>query len=256
MAMESFTAYFDESETHSTVLPTGEAQEIPRDKRVVVVAGFLANVEQWERLENEWDSVFGQHDLPREAPFHMVDFAQSVGVFKPFVGKASERQRFLSQLIGLLALRVKCSIACALRLRDYDDADARLTVRETVNPYTLCALSAIRKGMRWAEHYGAAELRIVFEHGFLAAGQLLDICKRDNFPLPSFELKGKWRALQAADMVAWESQKLWKKVMGQDERSVRKSMKAIARIRSDWADYLPRNILASCEHLGCVPRGV
>jgi hypothetical protein len=249
---QEFTAYFDESETQS-VFKAGAVKTLPRENRAVIIAGFLATAEQWERLEENWECIFEQYAFPRGTFFHMVEFAQSVGAFEVFRGNTEERQRFLSQLIGLLQVRVRRSIARALRLKDYDDLDAGLALTEKASPYTFCALAAIEQATKWAKGYGG-ELKVVFEYGFPDAGQLLELCRHDKFPIPSFEPKEKWRALQAADMVAWESQKMWKKVLKQEARPVRESMKAIRRIRNDWADYTPENLLASAQHLGCEPR--
>jgi hypothetical protein len=249
---EEFTAYFDESETQSVALSTGKMQ-IPRDKRAVVIAGFLATAQQWERLEKDWNYIFEQHDLPKGAVFHMVDFVHNADAFKVFRGKTSEQQQFLSQLIGLLNIRVRHSIVRSLLLKYYDDLDSKLCLKEKASPYTLCALAAIEGTVKYAKHYGA-NVKVIFEDGFPTPGQLVDMAARDGFPKPSFELKGQWRALQAADMVAWESQKVWKKVLEQEAPPVRESMKAIARIHNDWADYLPGNLLNSAQHLGCKPR--
>ena len=53
--MISATAYFDDS-------GTDEANPW------LVVAGFVADVHQWERFTKEWDEVLGLYGVPRGSP--------------------------------------------------------------------------------------------------------------------------------------------------------------------------------------------
>ncbi len=138
---QCITAYFDESETQSVGV-----KPLLRESRAVVIAGFLATAEQWEQLEDDWNRIFEQHKLPTDAVFHMNEFTSSLGVFGIFRGKEWERRRFLSQLIGLLEIRLQRSIARSLRVKDYDELDAKLSLRENASPYTFCALAAIEAG--------------------------------------------------------------------------------------------------------------
>ncbi len=245
---KEITAYFDESQTQSV----GTLQ-IPRHARVILVAGFIGWAEQWEHLECDWKGIFRQHHLPEQTVFHMSEFSQSVGAFKIFMDKQEERERFLSQLIGSLGIRVITSIVRAVKNIDYNELDSRLSLTENASPYTLCGMAAISCAMTETVRRGG-NLRIVFDRGFPNVGQLTELCKRKNYPIPSFEPKENWKALQAADLIAWESQKGWKKILRQEMRNTRKSMLALARIKENWADYTPENLLHTARHIGCIDR--
>ena len=245
---QDITAYFDESATQA--IGSGP---LPREKRAVIVAGFYARAEQWERLEEDWNRIFEQHGLGGQTVLHMTELTPSIGHFQVFKDDPWTKARFISQLIGLLRLRVLGSIGRSLRLHDYDELDKELTLHEKATPYTFCGMAAVEQATKSANRLNG-KLKVIFEYGFPGAGQLVGLCRRDGFPLPSFAQKKEWRALQAADLLAWESQKAWKRVLRQEGTGVRKSLRELARGHNSWRDYTRDNLLAAVRHIGCEAR--
>lgn len=78
----------------------------PDDQDVVIVAGFVATLEQWKRFHDEWRKTLTQAGI-RSGVFRMTDFeARKEGTDYPDI---PERRRpiLLNALIGLICTRTR-----------------------------------------------------------------------------------------------------------------------------------------------------
>jgi hypothetical protein len=69
----------------------------PDDTTAVVVAGFLASLEQWIEFERNWKEAVASFGV---TALHMRDFAHSNREFAAWKYDEQKRQRFLSRLIN------------------------------------------------------------------------------------------------------------------------------------------------------------
>ena len=66
----------------------------------VGMAGFVAPFGAWEVFESAWEDLMRNAGLSE--PFHMKDFAHSVGQFKPWKGKEEIRRAFFGWAMNLI----------------------------------------------------------------------------------------------------------------------------------------------------------
>lgn len=96
--MTAYTTYLDDSGT-------------PNQGRLLVVAGWVAKVEQWKKFEESWRAILDDDGIDY---FHMTEFTHSVKQFaKGWKADESRRQGFLRKLILTIQLRVRVSVSCA-----------------------------------------------------------------------------------------------------------------------------------------------
>ncbi len=94
--------FVDESGTHGASART-------------VMAGCVANVEEWARLERRWSAILGAHGLRY---VHAKELRQATGTFKNW---NFDRRKILSeQLTSLLETGVKYSLVVVLNNRDFE----------------------------------------------------------------------------------------------------------------------------------------
>jgi hypothetical protein len=96
-----FMAYLDDSGTHDGSLN-------------VTVGGFVANLEEWQHFEREWDELLTDYGI-NESPgfFHAADFEAR---HHPLYGTWSKPHRveFMRRLTGIIRRRVSAGIAASL----------------------------------------------------------------------------------------------------------------------------------------------
>jgi Protein of unknown function (DUF3800) len=91
--MAMYSAYFDES---------GH----PDDSDFLVVAGAVADVQQWVHFEREWKEVLAPLNT---TIFHAVEFESGAPPFDGLTDK--EKDELFSKLVGILCRRVEKTCA-------------------------------------------------------------------------------------------------------------------------------------------------
>lgn len=186
--MAMYSAYFDES---------GH----PDDGKFLVVAGAVADVEQWVHFEREW--------LETLAPlgtnlFHAADFEGSNPPFHNLT--ESDKDDLFEKLVGILCRRVERTCVGTISLDDYAATNAKYVFAEQYgHPYPSAARTCMGGVEEWAHRHSinVNETLFFFEDGAKHKGQVEWIAERDGLPVPVFRKKSEVTALQAGDMLAW-----------------------------------------------------
>jgi hypothetical protein len=183
-----YSAYFDESGT-------------PDDGPYMVVAGCIADVDQWVHFEREWVTAltpFGTN------VFHTADFDQRNPPFDKLTNR--EADELFARLTGIICRRINRTFSHAIPLAQYDAINSEYLLAECYGfPYPATARICISHVVAWAQQYHVPkeELLYFFEDGAKHKGQLEWIAERDGLSIPVFRKKAEVVALQAADVAAW-----------------------------------------------------
>ena len=208
-----FTGYFDDS-GHIT------------NKKVLLVCGFVATVEQWALFEKEWAAVLRlpQFDLDY---LHMKEFTHYAGKFAKFENNLLLQRALFSTLYELLEMRTQATFGCTVLLEDYARVNAEYELRERCgHPFAVAGCVAITKAIGWMEKHRPAErINFVFDRGTDGWGDLRDVAGRiwTDEVIPIEGTFKKQLALQAADHVAWEQHRFFTKAV--DTKFATKSVK-------------------------------
>jgi hypothetical protein len=141
----------------------GNAQKHP----VVIVAGFIANLQQWETLDYLWKLAHREAGV--ELPFHMADFvsacnnpkyAEQRNARADYVNLAKnpkDAELFTKHLATALLTCVHCGISSVVPLELYQQVNSLLDLRSLVPPYALAARMAIEKLHQWENQFAIGE---------------------------------------------------------------------------------------------------
>ena len=200
--MSFFTGYFDAS---------GDARKHP----VVIVAGFLANLQQWTMLDHLWKKAHTEHRA--DLPFHMVEFvsacsnrkyAQQSNARPDYVrigADPKEAELFIKHLATAIITTVHCGISSVVPMQLYDEVDSVLDLRSVIPPYALAARMCIEKLHQWETLFELGEAaEYVFEAGDFEQGKFTELMVDEGQVVPLYQKKTEFSGLQAADMYAWE----------------------------------------------------
>jgi len=248
-----FTCYFDASGG--------------KDLKVMIVSGWISEINQWELFEGDWRILLAHYDLPY---FHMKEFAHSKGPFASWKGKEGQRSNFLRMAVDTIANRVHRGFTCVVEYESFYAIDAEYELsKEAGNPYSLAARDCMAHANLWLKKSRRGiSVDYVFEDGDGGKGLLLDMIDRHNkvvtgfdtisLPIfrPSRDREGQKGIiqLQAADFAAYEWLKAYR--TGDDEPlyKYRKSVQALARIPSWVGKYTKTNLIEMCEKAGIPKR--
>ena len=241
-----FTAYLDDSGS-------------PDDTLAVVVAGFVASDEQWERFERNWNATLKQFGVPL---FHMREFAHSVGAFYKFKGNREDREWLLRQLLSHIKLRVRHSCGHAVIMNDFRKVSSSHAMEAIdITPYSLCGRTCLASVSAWAKRWGIAEsqIRYVFEDGSRGKGTLEQRILRDKGITPEFKKKHESIPLQAADLFAYEllagNRAIFERGVDSFDalRYPIRQLSDLLRQPLDWGTYSLKDLEEFCKNAG-VPR--
>lgn len=244
-----FASYFDAS-GHS------EDQNCP----FVVVAGYIANINQWKALEIALNERLREHRI--SGPFHMVDFmarSKSTSPFHKWDGDDAEAEKLLKELTALAQLFPLASISCIVDLSEYREVEKTYDVRGTLPPFALGArtcMAHLYEG--WLNVYGISsnEIECVFEDGDFGRGKFLDAMRADGMPAPIFKAKKDFAALQAADHLAWEHYHYLKKELANEHNPARISFRLLRWIPHITVHYPKANLIELCNFKGIKPKSI
>jgi hypothetical protein len=180
-----------------------------------VLAGFVANVSQWERFTDLWEAKL--HENPRIEYFKMSEAMGLHEQFKDFAGP--ERDEKVMALAQLAHDHIEARVDCVIARTDYDDLIKPIAGRRfrfMKDPYFLCFYALIRELSEFHFRIGLphVNMRLVFDkHGKVGHRALRywhkarEIIDPERAALlnsePYFEDDFDFNPLQAADMYAW-----------------------------------------------------
>lgn len=241
--MAMFTAYFDGS---------GHADSTA----TVVVAGFIAPIDQWLKFETSWKECLAEFGV---TSLHMKHFAHSRGEYSKWKDDEKKRQAFLGKLIKIIKRRTARSFASAVRMEDYRKVDLRFQISEYTRPYPLAAMTCVTKLIKTPTLAGVDKNQIlyVFEHGDQDQGQLAKTMEEAYRITPVFWKKDRSVAFQAADLLAYEQfnvntalSKLAAKEVLEFEK-LRFPLRALSEMpgSEDWGVHLEDDMTDSCKKI-------
>ena len=183
--MTDYAAYFDDS---------GH----PDGQEAVIVAGFIASREQWQKLELEWQEVLRHYGLDH---FHMKDFQHDKD------RRFHQKEAILRRLVKTIENHTIRPIAHIVLMEEYRKVNEKYAMQEVLGaPYAMAGRSVARSLNIWkAENMSPSDtLPVYFEDGSKHKGDFIDAMHRDQLQPPTFVKNKKVVAFQAADLFAWE----------------------------------------------------
>ena len=215
--MAMYSAYFDES---------GH----PDSGKYLVVAGAVADVDQWVHLDREWKGVL--EPLGIEV-FHATDFEERK---RPFDSLSDpRREELLMSLVRIICRRVEKTLSSAVELSQHAAVNGKYVFSECYAfPYPQVARACIGYVEEWATKHQVprAEIGYFFEDGAKHKGQIQWIAERDGIPVPDFREK-KRTPLQVGDLLAW-SHNLFLSSGGKIPSLYRKALDVLDRSSTEW----------------------
>jgi hypothetical protein len=234
--MAMYTAYFDESGS-------------PDEGKALVVAGYVASVEQWLKFDDEWREALARERVKR---FHMRDFAHSKREFESWQGDQKRRTAFIKTLVKIIRANVRKSFSQAVILEDYNKVNEKyLLAEQLLLPYPLCAFACARAVNSWAKDHGYIDPVLhIYEDGATHKKQFKRLMEYQEYPDPIFGTKDDYVAFQAADLVVWESLKFYTQRESRTFKRFRQSYEALYSMPYDWNVYLAQHLEAFCQRSG------
>lgn len=203
-------AYFDESGTHS-------------GSKVLSVAGYIAEKDQWLKFIDEWASALQKAGLPPNRPFHAVDFESRRGDFENWPRDA-RMVDFHRELLGIVRRRVRQGFSIALDMNAWDELVVHPVRAAGIGPaggahsaYSFALAHCLVQIEKWADEFDVSDQIAYFlESGAGFGGDidsihrtLKDEKSRYRFQSLTVVEKHTFIPLQAADVLAYESYKHW-----------------------------------------------
>lgn len=249
MSFQEIKGYFDVS----------GKEENQKDK-VIVVAGYLAEAEQWRDFSADWLKVLKEEKVPVEKnntlpEFHATDFHARQGVFKDRNIWTDEKCGILyNKLIDIINTHTLYPVGMAILLNDYrklrTENPALVLAFQKVG--SLAANLAFWHCAQWAEKHNYNDsISYIFDMGDSFRTEITKAhemaCKskqmREKFRLKKGEIDFKdteeYNPIQAADIIAWEIAKDIKEseITGIENHTTRPEFRKLALPKADFKFY-------------------
>lgn len=168
---------------------------------ILVVAGYLAHVDEWLSFEKVWSLLIGGKGI---RSFDMAAFAN---LEEPYAAwSAAEREEFIQSLLSTIKRWAGVLVAWGIEIEDWQNK------RQIVKAHTLCALACIATVSDWAKACGYEEK---ISHTFEAYGESTpELRAAFRWPedldvyriyVPVSQPKGDFVPLQAARILAHQT---------------------------------------------------
>jgi hypothetical protein len=191
----------------------------------VCVAGYVFEPEQCLRLDDEWSQVIHKYGV---SVFHMGDCAHGTGEFQGMPKK--DRAELATACIGIIKRRARMGIIASV-----DQAEFRRlgTPRGYHDAYVQCLVWCVAGAGSWARRYASGQkISFFFESGATLqkrADRAIEFSRQFHDADPcnhshTFIGKKDAKALQAADLLAWEWQAELRNFIGPPKRLRRRSL--------------------------------
>lgn len=190
---------------------------------VVSVCGVISSLDKWTEFEREWKAVLDEFGI---SSFHMKEFAQFKGEFKGW--PEEKRQALLAKFIDVMDNRVMGCLAATMSVWDFNNLKPE--EREAIggDPYYPCLMGCVIHSAQTVHNLAPEEtIEVIFADnpGFKTkAYEFWTRIKSENVPweirdrLGPITLDAKPKdvlPLQAADLVVYEVNLHWRKIMNQ-----------------------------------------
>jgi hypothetical protein len=198
----AFTCHWDESG-----VDPGTQAISKSNREFLVVAGYLAHVEEWESLEDRWRLVLAEYGL-LEKGFHMVGFCN---LRWPYSTMKEERRKLLiTSLLDIVRDYPRMYVAWSLKIDDYMNVIKARNLRngDIVRAYHILGrrcIEMISDLARVASYQG--KILHIFDQGNSAwpsfeALYTNEVLEALNIYRPTAQSKTDVLSLQAADVLA------------------------------------------------------
>lgn len=184
---------------------------LDRSETVVVVAGAIADVDQWEIFAPKWKLVLNEFQV---SELHMRDFAHFRGDYIRWT--EPKRQDFIGQLLALAKTHIKKPIGALLPKSQFEELPHELQQKWLGDPYFVCLWDTIGMSVDVAAELYDQDLEIVCDDQPKLKGkgkQVYHACKKyllNRERLNGFEFASSEDVpgLQLADLIAYEALQL------------------------------------------------
>lgn len=183
---------------------------------VFTVAGYLAEDEQWQAFEDDWQEALDDAGVTH---LHMKHFVQSKGEFRAWKDKKLRRDGFLERLTGIISKHQLEDFSVYLNMNDYRKVDKRFKITESLGAYAIITAAVIGKIEKWHQRYRSSDsLLFLIEKGDNQQDTLRKLAERTRVwsgQDPQFITKS-WKEngidtyclpMQASDFLAYEHAK-------------------------------------------------
>jgi hypothetical protein len=189
----AYTAYFD-------------ASGHPSDQPFVVVAGYIANINQWKLFNRMWENVHKEFDI--ELPFHASDFYARAKQYEhlPKGNDEGTSHDFITMLASAQQIYMLLHVSCIVDMGVYRNIADVFQMETMVPAFALGARTCVSLVENWQKDFGIEfPIECIFEDGDFGRGKFMDLMRVERMPSPVFKDKADFAGLQAADHIAWEA---------------------------------------------------
>ena len=176
-----------------------------RDTSCVTVAGFVAEVAQWDVLSAQWGRVLDAFEVPY---FH----SKEVSHFRPphfdkWKLKPEIRTAFYRSLVNAITSNVRFSVSRTMSNREFRQVNDAFTLEESIGPpYAICGWNFVHEVEEWKIRTGIPEeILYVCESGDYGQGKMVELCRKYLKVEPISRPKESHLQFQAADLAAYEN---------------------------------------------------
>jgi hypothetical protein len=196
-----YSAHFDASGTHK--------------HPVITIAGGIASVDRWVKLEHAWNKTLTTDGLPMGTVFRMSEFVQCNGVFSIYKDQSAKKAALFAGLVSCVVKHVSKMFSVSVVIEDYRAFDTAWCFHETFgSPYSFAGLMCIKNSLDWLNKSTAKRkhpLEVFFEKGDVTEDvpgglerELGDLCEKYFEIEPLFKGKSMTQ-FQPGDMLAWKN---------------------------------------------------
>jgi hypothetical protein len=245
-----YTSYFDAS--------MNSAQD------EMVVAGYLATLDQWIQFEAAWKLTLIQYDVPF---FKMSEFIGRRKEYShPKWQSETYRAHFIKDLASIIRDWTEASVACRMKQELFDRYNALYEIDSRFNLFAFCGrdcAAQVRKYIRAKPP--ALPIAFIFDQGDANAGLLVNEMISSGLPAPSFkrsrpdpmlDLDDPYHVqLQACDLAAWELRRGESDLEeGKLPEKLRKSLLALNHRNKIWKQTLEPDLEGLIRSAGIAKR--
>lgn len=233
-----------------------------RDQGFMVVAGWAATVEQWERFQIDWRLVLAKHNVPY---LHMKELSAFDGPYRKWKDAPGPRANFLRDAAEVVSDHVQVGCVSFTAYETFYKIDKIYGLASKFSsPYALTGRTCVLLANRWR---AKLDFEYVFDDGgpdkqglLNAMGVVLPYLPDPIFR-PSRDMKPcrKWPTgrkgviqLQAADYLAYEIRKFIADhpKLKTGERQFRRSLGALPGYKVQRVFIDEQKLVNLCEQLG------
>ncbi len=247
----------------STYLDGGGSVGDP-SSTVFSVAGYLATDEQWERFEADWQVALDTFRVPAVSMKHVAHYKKA---FAKWAGKDNKRAAFLKRLSDVIHRHDLEGFAFSLNMDHYREINKHIRLSEAIPPYALTASFAVAKIREWQRRYRPADsLLFLFELGDVGQGVFKHKMEnewRDAGIMKPVFMPKQWEEngitkyclpLQAADLLAYETNKMLSDFLKSGKTRVRESAFRLS-YQHGVSRHPPTNGYLEATHIMGIARG-